>query len=186
MAVVENAGANAITSPNHDNDAAAAADHHQQSTKAAATAAPNSQSTKPADQNFHLMPQKMSNGHHQPPINGNGVPLEKKLDGEEDDGREGFKRDMRDLEEMLSKLNPMAKEFVPPSLSAFGGGGHHKLMLAPHAATVAAAAAGHFGFNANGFLLQQQVNSGVPNANSFRRVGILHEKKIFFFRIFGV
>ncbi|KAG6389045.1 hypothetical protein SASPL_150504 [Salvia splendens] len=37
----------------------------------------------------------------------------KKMDGEDDDGGE---RDMRDLEEMLSKLNPMAKEFVPPSL----------------------------------------------------------------------
>ncbi|BFG23593.1 hypothetical protein CerSpe_098670 [Prunus speciosa] len=32
------------------------------------------------------------------------------------DGDESFKRDMRDLEELLSKLNPMAKEFVPPSL----------------------------------------------------------------------
>ncbi|KAJ4951708.1 hypothetical protein NE237_028540 [Protea cynaroides] len=30
---------------------------------------------------------------------------------------EGFKRDMRDLEELLSKLNPMAEEFVPPSLT---------------------------------------------------------------------
>ncbi|KAA8533541.1 hypothetical protein F0562_031025 [Nyssa sinensis] len=34
-----------------------------------------------------------------------------------DDGGEGFKREMRDLEEMLSKLNPMAEEFVPPSLA---------------------------------------------------------------------
>lgn len=30
---------------------------------------------------------------------------------------DGFKNDMRDLVEMLSKLNPMAKEFVPPSLA---------------------------------------------------------------------
>uniref|UniRef100_A0A803L2C4 RRM domain-containing protein n=1 Tax=Chenopodium quinoa TaxID=63459 RepID=A0A803L2C4_CHEQI len=29
---------------------------------------------------------------------------------------EGFKKEIRDLQEMLSKLNPMAKEFVPPSL----------------------------------------------------------------------
>ena len=29
---------------------------------------------------------------------------------------EGFKKDIRDLQEMLSKLNPMAKEFVPTSL----------------------------------------------------------------------
>ncbi|KAJ0971169.1 hypothetical protein J5N97_019128 [Dioscorea zingiberensis] len=32
-------------------------------------------------------------------------------------GGEGFKREMRDLEELLSKLNPMAEEFVPPSLA---------------------------------------------------------------------
>lgn len=36
-----------------------------------------------------------------------------------DDGGEGFKKEMRDLEEMLSKLNPMAKEFVPPSITGF-------------------------------------------------------------------
>ncbi|XP_041990055.1 polyadenylate-binding protein-interacting protein 12-like isoform X1 [Salvia splendens] len=147
MAVVENAGANAIASSNCDNDAVV-----------------NGQAAKPADQSFHKMP----NGHHQLAINGNGGTLEKKMDGEEDDGGEGFKRDMRDLEEMLSKLNPMAKEFVPPSLSAFGGG-PHKLLVPPHAAAVAAAAAGHFGFSTNGFVMQQQVNSGVPTANSFRR-----------------
>ncbi|KAE9604060.1 hypothetical protein Lal_00002218 [Lupinus albus] len=33
-----------------------------------------------------------------------------------ENGGENFKRDMRDLEELLSKLNPMAEEFVPPSL----------------------------------------------------------------------
>ncbi|TYK04620.1 polyadenylate-binding protein-interacting protein 12 [Cucumis melo var. makuwa] len=33
------------------------------------------------------------------------------------DGGDTFKRDMRDLEELLSKLNPMAEEFVPPSLA---------------------------------------------------------------------
>ncbi|KMS96304.1 hypothetical protein BVRB_000180 isoform A [Beta vulgaris subsp. vulgaris] len=32
---------------------------------------------------------------------------------------EGLKKEIRDLQEMLSKLNPMAKEFVPPSLSNF-------------------------------------------------------------------
>ncbi|KAL4557222.1 hypothetical protein LXL04_035395 [Taraxacum kok-saghyz] len=31
----------------------------------------------------------------------------------DDDGGDGFKKEMRDLEEMLSKLNPMAEEFVP-------------------------------------------------------------------------
>ncbi|KAK6120523.1 hypothetical protein DH2020_045718 [Rehmannia glutinosa] len=172
MAVVENAGVNAMTPSNPDaqqNDVAADHHHHQQSTKAASNI---QKSTKPIDQNFQLMHQKLSNGHHQlqqHPVNGNGVPMEKKMNGE-DDGGEGFKREMRDLEEMLSKLNPMAKEFVPPSLSAFGGGGQHRLLLAPpHAAVVAAAAAGHFGFNANSYLMQQHVNSGVPTGNSFRR-----------------
>ncbi|XP_024010126.1 polyadenylate-binding protein-interacting protein 12 isoform X2 [Eutrema salsugineum] len=33
-----------------------------------------------------------------------------------DDG-ESFKREMRELHELLSKLNPMAEEFVPPSLN---------------------------------------------------------------------
>lgn len=33
---------------------------------------------------------------------------------------EGFQRDMRDLEELLSKLNPMAEEFIPPSLAGHG------------------------------------------------------------------
>ncbi|KAK9672368.1 hypothetical protein RND81_12G096100 [Saponaria officinalis] len=35
-------------------------------------------------------------------------------------GGEGFKKEIRDLEELLSKLNPMAKEFIPPSLSIYG------------------------------------------------------------------
>ncbi|GAB2293917.1 Poly(A) RNA polymerase cid11 [Dionaea muscipula] len=33
---------------------------------------------------------------------------------------QGFKKDIRDLEEMLSKLNPMAEEFVPNSLAIHG------------------------------------------------------------------
>ncbi|KAL6004160.1 Poly(A) RNA polymerase cid11 [Asimina triloba] len=36
------------------------------------------------------------------------------------DAGEGFQQDMRDLEELLSKLNPMAAEFIPPSLSNNG------------------------------------------------------------------
>jgi RNA recognition motif-containing protein len=45
--------------------------------------------------------------HHQEASNGSDY----------DGGGEGFKKEMRDLEEMLSKLNPLAEEFVPPSLS---------------------------------------------------------------------
>ncbi|KAL9225443.1 hypothetical protein vseg_001368 [Gypsophila vaccaria] len=36
-------------------------------------------------------------------------------------GGEEFKKEIRHLAELLSKLNPMAKEFVPPSLSISGG-----------------------------------------------------------------
>ncbi|KAL0304477.1 UNVERIFIED_CONTAM: Polyadenylate-binding protein-interacting protein 11 [Sesamum radiatum] len=97
MAVVENAAINSVKSSNPDaqqNNVAGDHPHHQQSTKAAGN---NQKSTKPTDQNFHLTQQKMSNGHHQlqqHPINGNGVPLEKKMDGD-DDGGGGFKREMR-------------------------------------------------------------------------------------------
>lgn len=72
-----------------------------------------------------------------------------------EDGGESFKRDMRDLEELLSKLNPMAEEFVPPSLANnhgyFDGG------------------AGGFGFT-NNFVVQ--TNFGNANANGLngRRV----------------
>ncbi|GFP88757.1 polyadenylate-binding protein-interacting protein 11 [Phtheirospermum japonicum] len=182
MAVVENADANAMTSSNQDtqqNDVAAADHHHHQQQQPAKAASNTQKSTKPTDQNFQLMHQKISNGHHQPhPINGHGAPPEKEMNGDDDAGDE-FKREMRDLEEMLSKLNPMAEEFVPPSLSALsGGGGIHRFLVAPPHA-VAAAAAGHFGYNTNGFLMQQHVNSGVPNGNSFRRKknGYTHGKR---------
>ncbi|KAG6426605.1 hypothetical protein SASPL_110831 [Salvia splendens] len=156
MAVVENARASAMTSSNREGDSAVDHRHHQQSSKADAGA---QKSTTPTDQNFHLIQQKMSNGHHQLAVNGNGVSREEKLGGE-DDGGEGFKREMRDLEEMLSKLNPMAEEFVPPSLV-----GGQQMLRSPQAA-----GAGHFGFDANGFMMQQLLNSGLPTENSFRRL----------------
>ncbi|KAL1550652.1 Poly(A) RNA polymerase cid13 [Salvia divinorum] len=158
MAVVENARASAMTSSNRESDTAVDHRHHQQSAKADANA---QKSTTPTDQNFHLIQQKISNGHHQLAVNGNGVSREEKLGGE-DDGGEGFKREMRDLEEMLSKLNPMAEEFVPPSLTSLAGG---QQMLG----SSQAAGAGHFAFDANGFMIQQLLNSGVPTENSFRR-----------------
>ncbi|XP_018452112.1 polyadenylate-binding protein-interacting protein 12-like isoform X2 [Raphanus sativus] len=40
-----------------------------------------------------------------------------------DGGGESFKREMRELNELLTKLNPMAKEFVPPSLTKQGANG---------------------------------------------------------------
>lgn len=39
------------------------------------------------------------------------------------EGEDGFKQEMRDLEELLSKLNPMAEEFVPPSQANYGSSG---------------------------------------------------------------
>ncbi|XP_022890405.1 polyadenylate-binding protein-interacting protein 12-like isoform X2 [Olea europaea var. sylvestris] len=166
MPVVENASANVANRADPDtpkNDAAV--DHHQQQSSV------NQKSTKPADKNFHMMVQKISpqqSSGQLYTINGNGVSKaninssnnqsRKKMKGE-DDGSEGFKREMRDLEEMLSKLNPMAQEFVPPSLGAV-----YQRLVVP-----LPQAAGHYGYNANGFLTQQHVNSGVPNGNSIRR-----------------
>ncbi|THG03796.1 hypothetical protein TEA_005382 [Camellia sinensis var. sinensis] len=72
-------------------------------------------------------------------------------DDDDDDGGEGFKREMRDLEEMLSKLNPMAEEFVPPSLSNYRP-------LQP--------SNGFLGYS-NNFLMQ--TNSGIANGNTARR-----------------
>ncbi|KAL5145737.1 Polyadenylate-binding protein-interacting protein 12 [Glycine soja] len=48
-------------------------------------------------------------------VNNDGYGMNGVMSGENEG--ESFKRDMRDLEELLSKLNPMAEEFVPPSLS---------------------------------------------------------------------
>lgn len=67
---------------------------------------------------------------------------------------------MRDLEEMLSKLNPMAEEFVPPSLVV-----NYK----PFLQQIVPGAA-HFGYVPadNSFIMQ--LNSPVANGNSTRRV----------------
>ncbi|KAB5531580.1 hypothetical protein OIU76_001068 [Salix suchowensis] len=59
-------------------------------------------------------------------------------------------RDMNDLVEMLSKLNPMAEEFVPPSLA-----NHHGYF------------GNGFGFNANNFVVQ--TNNGIANGQTNRR-----------------
>lgn len=88
-------------------------------------------------------------------MNNNGYGINQMSNGVRngDDGGESFKRDMRDLEELLSKLNPMAEEFVPPSLTKnygfLGGGG--------------------FGYT-NNFLLH--ANYGNANGHANRRVWI--------------
>nr|XP_043630668.1 polyadenylate-binding protein-interacting protein 12-like isoform X2 [Erigeron canadensis] len=77
-------------------------------------------------------------------VNGNGVSKHHEEEKE-------FKKEMRDLEEMLSNLNPMAEEFVPPSLSKNNGFNNNRIMLPPPPAI----AAGHFGYPVvNDFLIQ--------------------------------
>ena len=46
-------------------------------------------------------------------------------------GSDAGEREMRDLEELLSKLNPMAEEFVPPSLASSVAGGPAALAPVP-------------------------------------------------------
>nr|GMC67017.1 polyadenylate-binding protein-interacting protein 11-like [Ipomoea batatas] len=96
-------------------------------------------------------------GDQRSKVNGLDARRNLQIDEEDGDGREVFKseKEMRDLEEMLSKLNPMAEEFVPPSLSI--GGSLRVVALPP--------GGGHF---ANNFVLQQ-ANSGLRNGNSIRR-----------------
>ena len=66
-------------------------------------------------------------------------------------GGDEFKKEMRDLEEMLSKLNPLAEEFVPCKkvgvAAPFGGYGYAAV---------------------NNFLINN--NSVYPSANQIRRV----------------
>lgn len=106
-------------------------------------------------------------------INGNGVmgqhdfqTQHQKMNGvdlrrnggvvDEDEDGEGFKKEMRDLEEMLSKLNPMAEEFVPPSLST----NHGVVPISPGGE--------QFGIDAFNFVMQAGLNDG----NFNRRVSI--------------
>ncbi|KAK4351024.1 hypothetical protein RND71_030337 [Anisodus tanguticus] len=104
---------------------------------------------------------------HKQIINGNGVMgqhhkmngVDLRRNGDEDDGGEGFKRDMRDLEEMLSKLNPMAEEFVPPSLATNHGG------VVPFPP----AGGEQFGFDAFNFVMQAGFGDG--NFNRRKRNG---------------
>ncbi|CAM8978964.1 unnamed protein product [Rhodiola kirilowii] len=75
---------------------------------------------------------KLVNGNSHNQNNGDVVVVNGGFDYSRENGssgNEGFKRDMKELEELFSKLNPMAKEFVPVSaVNGFnygvaGGGG---------------------------------------------------------------
>ncbi|XP_022009569.1 polyadenylate-binding protein-interacting protein 12 isoform X2 [Helianthus annuus] len=110
------------------------------------------------------------NHHHQ---NNNNNNHQMKMNGGDhrDHDDEGLKKEMRDLAEMLSKLNPMAEEFVPPSLAH--NGFHAPLVLPPPAGAP-------FGYSAvNDFLLQTG-QTPFPNMNgggSTRRKGNFNHGK---------
>ncbi|KAL4558803.1 hypothetical protein LXL04_037005 [Taraxacum kok-saghyz] len=85
--------------------------------------------------------------HHQMKVNG--------VD-HHDHEEEGFKKEMRNLAEMLSKLNPMAEEFVPPSLS---NNNYNVPLLLPPSATA------HFGYSVVNDVLLQTNQTPFPNIN---------------------
>lgn len=83
-------------------------------------------------------------------------------EGVVEEREEGLKREIRDLQELLSKLNPMAEEFVPPSLSAgvyagVGGGG-------------AGDGGQALGFYQNGFFMENGAALGFGAGGGARRV----------------
>ncbi|KAG5558901.1 hypothetical protein RHGRI_008748 [Rhododendron griersonianum] len=144
MAVVENAGISVDSSNRTDNS------NDQPKS--------NQAGVRSSDQNFHAIngggvsrkAQVNGNGvqdHHRVVANG-GRGFELRRNGDSGGGGdEGFK--MRDLEEMLSKLNPMAEEFVPPSLV----NNHRQPVLLD---------GGHLGY-INNFVMQ--TSSGIANGN---------------------
>ncbi|KAM0001496.1 putative RNA recognition motif domain, ataxin-2, RNA-binding domain superfamily [Helianthus debilis subsp. tardiflorus] len=79
----------------------------------------------------------------------------------------GFKKEIRDLEEMLSKLNPMAEEFVPPSLSNNNAYNHINIngvvLQSPPPPPPAAAA--QFGYGVVNEFMMQSNHTGFGNIN---------------------
>ena len=66
---------------------------------------------------------------------------------------ESYNRDMRELQELFSKLNPMAEEFVPPSLANNNQGFNLNA-----------------GFYSNNLVMQSNNRNGFVNGNTGRRV----------------
>ncbi|XP_059304461.1 polyadenylate-binding protein-interacting protein 11-like [Lycium ferocissimum] len=115
-------------------------------------------STTPIDQNIQMDVFQQ----HKQSINGNGVMGHqhnfkemKGVDLRRNGSEEGFK--MRDLEEMFTKLNPMAEEFVPPSLSS----NHGVVPFSPGGE--------QFGFDAFNYVMQAGFGDG--NFNRRKRNG---------------
>ncbi|KAJ3690574.1 hypothetical protein LUZ61_019738 [Rhynchospora tenuis] len=79
-----------------------------------------------------------------------------------EEGDEGLKREIRDLQELLSKLNPMAEEFVPPSLSSgmYGGG---------RGGGFGGGAGQALGFYPNGFVMENGAPIGFGTGGGARR-----------------
>ncbi|GAA0138431.1 RNA splicing factor [Lithospermum erythrorhizon] len=80
--------------------------------------------------------------------------LARNMDQVNGNGAKALEKEVRDLEDMLSKLNPMAKEFVSPSFSIASS--NYMPVVPPNGM--------HFGYNAaNNFIVH--AIPGVANAN---------------------
>ncbi|XP_004502742.1 polyadenylate-binding protein-interacting protein 12-like isoform X2 [Cicer arietinum] len=112
----------------------------------------------------HQMGQMHGNGvqNQHMVVNNDGYVMNGVRDGE--NGGESFKREMRDLEELLSKLNPMAEEFVPPSLVT----NYHGYLAGPNV--------GGFGY-ANNIMLQNNFGNANGQINRRRKNGYNNAKR---------
>ncbi|XVE64582.1 hypothetical protein DITRI_Ditri07aG0112100 [Diplodiscus trichospermus] len=106
MAVVENAS-------NQDAAASAVASNDQDQSKLNHVRSRIDPSLHQNDQGLYS---KIGGPHHQ----SNGGDLQRRNGGGGGEVGDSFKRDMRELQELFSKLNPMAEEFVPHSLANHG------------------------------------------------------------------
>nr|KJB24078.1 hypothetical protein B456_004G128900 [Gossypium raimondii] len=106
MAVVENGS-------NQDAAATAVASNDQDQSKQNHVGSRIDPSLHQNDQGLY---DKIGAPHHR----SNGGDLQMSNGGTGDDVGDSFKRDMRELEELFSKLNPMAEEFVPHSIANHG------------------------------------------------------------------
>ncbi|KAK8652386.1 hypothetical protein V6N13_061404 [Hibiscus sabdariffa] len=72
------------------------------------------------DPSLHQNDQGLYNKIGGPLPRSNGGDLQGSIGGGGDEVGDSFKREMRDLQELFSKLNPMAEEFVPHSVANHG------------------------------------------------------------------
>ncbi|EOA24243.1 hypothetical protein CARUB_v10017475mg [Capsella rubella] len=123
MAVAENAGVKVDSSAqNLDNNTVASAtetkppcpDDDQSPKSDSSNPPPSIDSTGETDDRINETAQKVQtlNG-----FNRNGFESTKSENGERDDNGGSLKSEIKDLADAFSKLNPMAQEFVPPSLA---------------------------------------------------------------------